>query len=276
MRPRYGSRRACETSVAVVVGLHIAPRFVAHLQQCNISRSGPLWCVLALPMVRFLLPLFSHFPGTATCRVFFYRLRVGYPDPLVQRSIPLRPRGALPLLGRLVGSVRVRTRRRLLVWVAQSSMQFAQQVCDPLRYCFGNLGSCGQLAGHSCLDFFDDYALARRLQGRSCAVSTGHSSTRERQIPDTTPETVLSFHKRGAARAPSAERGWTKSQPRGGVAPFEKRRRPLAWSCAAFQAQEARTSALVLVVRDSALSSARDHPGLLRSDGCKCQRCARV
>jgi hypothetical protein len=96
---------------------------------------------------------------------------------LVQRSIPLRPRGALRLLCHLVGSVKVKTRRRLLVWVAQSSMQFAQQVRDPLRHCFGNLGSCGQLAGDSCLNFFDDYALARRLQGRCCAVSTGHSST---------------------------------------------------------------------------------------------------
>jgi hypothetical protein len=59
------------------------------------------------------------------------------------------------------------------------------------------------------LNFFDDYALARRLQGRCCAVSTGHSSTRGASDP----ETVLSFRKRGAARAPSAECGWRTSQP---------------------------------------------------------------
>jgi hypothetical protein len=157
-----------------------------------------------VPCLWFEFFFFLHFPGTATCRGFFLLVARRTPRPLVQRSIPLRPRGALRLLGRLVGSVRVKTRRRLLVWVAQSSMQFAQQVRDPLRYCFGNLGSCGQLAGHSCLDFFDDYALARRLQGRPCAVSTGHSSTRERQIPDTTPETVLSFQKRGALAIPPA------------------------------------------------------------------------
>lgn len=153
-------------------------------------------------------PFFTS-PAPRRVGFFFYRLRVGYPDPLVRRSIPLRPRGALPLLGRLVGSVRVKTRRRLLVGVAQSSMQFAQQVRDPLRYCFGNLGSCGQLAGHSCLDFFDDYALARRLQGRSCAVSTGHSSTRERQIPDTTPETVLSFHRPKETARSLRRTGWS-------------------------------------------------------------------
>jgi hypothetical protein len=40
-------------------------------------------------------------------------------------------------------------------------MQLAQQVRDPLGHCFGNLGSCGQLAGDSCLDFFDNQVLAR-------------------------------------------------------------------------------------------------------------------
>jgi hypothetical protein len=207
VRPRYGSRRACETSGAVVVGLHIAPRDL--WPTCNrATLVGRGHCGACVPCLWFELFSFLHFPGTATCRGFFLSAVRRIPRPLVQRSIPLRPRGALRLLGRLVGSVGVKTRRRLFVWVAQSSMQFAQQVRDPLRYCFGNLGSCGQLAGHSCLDFFDDYALARRLQGRSCAVSTDHSSTRERQIPDTTPETLLSFHKRGATRAPSAERGW--------------------------------------------------------------------
>jgi hypothetical protein len=40
-------------------------------------------------------------------------------------------------------------------------MQFAQQVGDPLRHCFGNLASCAQFAGDSRLDFFDDQVLAR-------------------------------------------------------------------------------------------------------------------
>jgi hypothetical protein len=53
------------------------------------------------------------------------------------------------------------TTRRLIAWVAQSSMQLAQQVGDPLRHCFGNLASCAQFAGDSRLDFFDDQVLAR-------------------------------------------------------------------------------------------------------------------
>lgn len=149
-----------------MVGQHIAPRFVAHLQQSDGDSIDDYGDAQHERHHAGVGPV----ANAATVRP----LSVAF---LVQRSIPLRPQEALRILGRLVGSVRVKTRRRLLVWVAQSSMQFAQQVRDPLRYCFGNLGSCGQLAGHSCLDFFDDYALARRLQGRSCAVSTGHSST---------------------------------------------------------------------------------------------------
>jgi hypothetical protein len=56
-------------------------------------------------------------------------------------------------------------------------MQLAQQVRDPLGHGFGNLGSCGQFAGDSCLDFFDDQVLARRLQGFSRTVSTSHAGT---------------------------------------------------------------------------------------------------
>jgi hypothetical protein len=66
---------------------------------------------------------------------------------------------------------------RLLAWVAQPPMQFPEQLRDPLGHSFGNLGSCGQLAGDSCLDFFDNQVLARGMQGLSCAVSTGHAST---------------------------------------------------------------------------------------------------
>jgi hypothetical protein len=40
-------------------------------------------------------------------------------------------------------------------------MQLAQQVRDPLGHGFGNFGSCGQFAGDSCLDFFDNQVLAR-------------------------------------------------------------------------------------------------------------------
>jgi hypothetical protein len=116
------------------------------------------------------------------------------------------------------------------------------------------------------------------LQGRSCAVSTGHSSTRERQIPDTTPETVLSFHKRGAARAPSAERGWTKSQPRGGVAPFESadgRWRGAARPSKPKRHERALSCSLFGIALYRALATTHGL-GLLRSDGCKCQRCARI
>jgi hypothetical protein len=56
-------------------------------------------------------------------------------------------------------------------------MQLAQQVRDPLGHGSGNLGSCGQFAGDSCLDFFDGQVLARRLQGFSCTVSTSHAGT---------------------------------------------------------------------------------------------------
>jgi hypothetical protein len=64
----------------------------------------------------------------------------------------------------VVRSVKVETRRRLLVRVAQSSMQLAQQVRDPLGHCFWNLGSRGEFAGDSCLHFLDDHVLAPRLQ----------------------------------------------------------------------------------------------------------------
>ena len=98
---------------------------------------------------------------------------------LVQRSVPLRPPpGALrPFVAR-GGLGHAKTRRRLIAWVAQSSMQLAQQVRDPLGHGFGDLGSCGEFAGDSCLDFFDDQVLARRLQGFSCTVSTSHRGTR--------------------------------------------------------------------------------------------------
>jgi hypothetical protein len=140
-----------------------------------------------VPCLWFELFSFLHFPGTATCRVFFYRLRVGYPDPWFNGQSRCDLRGRYASLGGWWAR-----------WLAQSSMQFAQQVRDPLEARFGNLGvaSCG----HSCLISL----MITRLRA-DCRValrrSTGHLSTRERQIPDTTPETVLS-HKRGAARAP--------------------------------------------------------------------------
>jgi hypothetical protein len=83
-------------------------------------------------------------------------------------------------------------------------MQLAQQVRDPLGHGFGNLGSCGQFAGDSCLDFFDDQVLARRLQGFSCTVSTSHAGTPRvdslRQRKDWTFRSEVGFAVRLAKR----------------------------------------------------------------------------
>src|SRR4029077_20792406 len=126
----------------------------------------------------------------------------------------------------------------LLVWVAQSSMQFAQQLGDPLGHCFGNLGSCGQFAGHSCLDFFDDRMLPRRLQGRSYAVSTGHSITPGVRYLTQCPR--LYFRStREAPREhhlPNPAGGYP--QARGRVAPLKRAltdagAQGVGWSCAA-------------------------------------------
>jgi hypothetical protein len=60
----------------------------------------------------------------------------------------------------ICASLAHRTWPHLLTGLAQLSMQFTQQVSDPLGHCFGNLGPC-QFAGDSCLDFFNDQLLAR-------------------------------------------------------------------------------------------------------------------
>jgi hypothetical protein len=101
--------------------------------------------------------------------------------------------------------------RHLRAWVTQSSMQLAQQVRDPLRHGFGNLRACGQFAGDSCLDFFDDQVLARRLQGFSCTVSTSHVGTRRadylRQRKDWTFRSEVGFAVGGRTRLTRRELG---------------------------------------------------------------------
>jgi hypothetical protein len=49
----------------------------------------------------------------------------------------------------------------VLAWVTQPSMQFAQQVRDPLGRRFGHLRLRGQFAGDSRLDFLNKQAFAR-------------------------------------------------------------------------------------------------------------------